>query len=410
MTAQVLLVEDDPPVREALAQTLQLAGWEVTPAGSFVVAKDHIAQSFEGVIVSDIRMPGKDGMDLLTYARKTDPDLPVILLTGEGDVPMAVTALGKGAFDFLEKPCPTDQLVAAVERALQARRVALDDRRLKAEMQSGDAASRLLFGHSALAERLRDQCRQIARVPGTVLIEGAPGSGLSKVAEVLHLLSPHVAGPFVKLGAAGLEGAALRDALRAAEGGSLFLNEITSLPRDSQYGLLDALERGGEHRVLAGTTQDVEAAMTSGQFDPDLYYRLEGLRVRIPALRERPEDIPVLFRHYVAQAAEQSGVDPRPIPPGLLASLMSQDWPGNARALMNTAMRFALGLSPDEGPEMGLADKMAQIEASILIDALQRHRGNATETAQALKLPRKTFYDKLAKYGIRAEDYRSPSA
>ncbi|MEO0917024.1 MAG: sigma-54 dependent transcriptional regulator [Pseudomonadota bacterium] len=406
MSQRVLLVEDDTPVREALSQTLQLAGWEVTPAGSFVVAKDHISRMFEGVVVSDIRMPGKDGMDLLSFAQKTDPDLPVILLTGEGDIPMAVKALGKGAFDFLEKPCPTEQLVATVSRALDARRIALDDRRLKADIQTGDAASRLLFGHSALAERLRDQCRQIARVPGAVLIEGAPGSGLSKVAEVLHLLSQRVSGPFVKLGAGGLEPQQLHEALVAAEGGSLYLNEIVSLPTDSQYALLDALDRSGGHRVLAGTSQDTTAAMQSGQFNADLYYRLEGLRVRIPALRERPEDIPVLFRHYVALAAEQSGVAPRPIPPGLLASLMGQDWPGNARALMNTAMRFALGLSPDEGEEMGLSEKMAQIEASLLIDALTRHRGNATETAQALKLPRKTFYDKLTKYGIRAEDYR----
>lgn len=406
MSARVLLVEDDAPVREALAQTLELAGMEVTPAGSFVVAKDHISQAFEGVILSDIRMPGKDGMALLSFAQKTDPDLPVILLTGEGDIPTAVGALGKGAFDFLEKPCPTEHLVATVERALEARRIALDDRRLKTDIRTGDAASRLLFGHSALAERLRDQCRQIARVPGAVLIEGAPGSGLSKVAEVLHLLSQRVAGPFVKIGAAGLDPPQLREALVAAEEGSLFLNEVTSLPRDSQYVLLDALERTGALRVLAGTTADAEAAITESGFNADLFYRLELLRVRIPALRERPEDIPVLFRHYVAQACEQSGVEPRPIPAGLLASLMSQDWPGNARALMNTAMRFALGLSPEEGPELGLAEKMAQIEASLLIDALTRHRGNATETAQALKLPRKTFYDKLTKYGIRAEDYR----
>ncbi len=406
MSGRVLLVEDDAPVREALVQTLELAGLEVTPASAFVVAKDHISQTFDGVVVSDIRMPGKDGMELLSHAHKVDPDLPVILLTGEGDIPMAVKALGKGAFDFLEKPCPTDLLVSTVERALEARRIALDDRRLKADIQTGDAAARLLYGHSALAERLRDQCRQIARVPGAVLIEGAPGSGLSKVAEVLHLLSPRVSGPFVKLGAAGLEPEPLHDALVAAGEGSLFLNEITSLPVDSQYALLDALDRGGDHRVLAGTTQDAGAMAAAGAFNADLFYRLEGLRVRIPALRERPEDIPVLFRHYVAQASEQSGVAPRPIPPGLLASLMVQDWPGNARALMNTAMRFALGLSPDEGEEMGLAEKMAQIEASLLIDALTRHKGNATETAQALKLPRKTFYDKLTKYGIRAEDYR----
>ena len=406
MTAHVLLVEDDAPVREALSQTLELAGMAVTPAGSFVVAKDHISRTFDGVVLSDIRMPGKDGMELLGFAQKTDPDLPVILLTGEGDIPMAVKALGRGAFDFLEKPCPTEQLVATVERALEARRIALADRRLKAEIQTGDAASRLLFGHSLLAESLRDQCRQIARVPGSVLVEGPPGSGVAKVAEVLHLLSSRVSGPFVKLRAAGLEADRLKQALVSTETGSLFLNEVVSLPKDAQYTLLDALDQSNAHRVIAGTTENALAAVEAGKLNADLYYRLEELHVRIPALRDRPEDIPVLFRHYVAQAAEQSGVEPRPIPPGLLASLMTQDWPGNARALMNVAMRFALGLSPDEGGEMGLAERLAQIEASLLIDALTRHKGNATLTAQALKLPRKTFYDKLAKYGIRAEDYR----
>ncbi len=405
MNARVLLVEDDPPVREALAQTLELAGIAVTPAGSFVVAKDHVSDAFEGVIVSDIRMPGKDGMALLEFVQKTDPDLPVILLTGEGDIPMAVKALGNGAFDFLEKPCPTEQLVATVQRALESRRVALDDRRFKAGIQAGDAASRLLFGHSVPAERLRDQCRQIARVPGAILIEGAPGSGHSRVAEVLHLLSDRVSGPFVKVGAAGLEPAQLQEALKAAEAGSLFLNEVTKLPGASQFALLDALERA-DCRVLAGTTRDTAATMAAGALDADLFYQLEGLSVRIPALRERPEDIPVLFRHYVALAAEQSGVEPRAVPPGLLASLMSRDWPGNGHALMNTAMRFVLGLSPAGGPETSLAEKMAQIEASLLIDALTRHRGNVTGTALALKLPRKTLYDKLARCGIRAEDYR----
>ena len=170
MSGRVLLVEDDAPVREALVQTLELAGLEVTPASAFVVAKDHISQTFDGVVVSDIRMPGKDGMELLSHAHKVDPDLPVILLTGEGDIPMAVKALGKGAFDFLEKPCPTDLLVSTVERALEARRIALDDRRLKADIQTGDAAARLLYGHSALAERLRasrsvcGRCRKISRL------------------------------------------------------------------------------------------------------------------------------------------------------------------------------------------------------------------------------------------------------
>ncbi|MDJ0638601.1 MAG: sigma-54 dependent transcriptional regulator [Paracoccaceae bacterium] len=404
---RVLLVEDDAPVREALAQTLELAGLDVTEAASFIVAKDHIDPAFEGVVLSDIRMPGKDGMALLNYAQGVDPDLPVVILTGEGDIPMAVDAIGRGAFGFLEKPCPTDQLVETVERALVARRMALSDRRLQTDIQTGDAAARLLFGHSQLAERLRQDCRQIARIAGSVLIEGAPGSGLAKVAEVLHLLSPRAGGAFGKSSAAGLEPDRLRQAVAAADGGSFFLNEVGSLPAESQHALNDLLEQQESLCVLAGTTRDLSADVEAGAFNADLYYRLEGLKVRIPALRERPEDIPVLFRHYVAQACEQSGVAPRPIPPGLLASLMSQDWPGNARALMNAAMRFALGLSPSEDEELGLAEKMAQIEASLLVDALKRHKGNASETARALKLPRKTFYDKLSKYGIRAEDFRA---
>lgn len=406
MTGRVLLVEDDAPVREALAQTLELAGLEVTAAGSYVVAKDHISRAFEGVIVSDIRMPGRDGLYLLDQTRRTDPELPVILLTGEGDIPMAVDALGRGAFDFLEKPCPTDQLVDAVRRALEARRQTLEDRQVQSDLQTGDAAARLIFGVSKQAEKLRADVRQIARVPGSVLIEGAPGSGLAKVAEVLHLLSPRAGGPFLKVSASGLGVDDLAKSIAAAEGGSLFLNDLTALTDEGQFALLDLLDRQPEPHVLAGTTQDIPALIAEGQFNADLFYRLEALRVRIPALKERPEDIPVLFRHYVAQACEQSGVPRRSIPSGLLASLMTQEWPGNARALMNAAMRFALGLSAEEDPEMGLAEKMAQIEASLLIDALTRNQGNATLTAQQLKLPRKTFYDKLAKYGIRAEDYR----
>ncbi len=407
MTGRVLLVEDDAPVREALAQTLELAGLQVTTAGSYVVAKDHIAPGFDGVIVSDIRMPGKDGLQLLDQARRTDPDLPVILLTGEGDIPMAVDALGRGAFDFLEKPCPTEQLVDAVTRALAARRQTLEDRQIQRDLQTGDAAARLIFGVSKLADKLRAETRQIARVPGPVLIEGAPGSGLAKVAEVLHLLSPHAGGPFLKPNCSGLGPKDISDAATASEGGSLFLNDLPTLPSDSQFMLVDRLDRQPDLRVIAGTTRDISDLIARDRFNADLYYRLEALRIRIPALKDRPEDIPVLFRHYVAQACEQSGVPNRPIPSGLLASLMAQEWPGNARALMNAAMRFALGLSAEEDPEMGLAEKMAQIEASLLIDALTRNQGNATATAQHLKLPRKTFYDKLAKYGIRAEDYRS---
>ena len=165
MTHRVLVVDDDREVREALAQTLDLHELSAITAGSFIEAKDHISAGFDGVVLSDIRMPGRDGFHLLNYAHEVDPDLPVVLLTGEGDVPMAVTAMSQGAFDFLEKPCPTDQLVATVRKALEIRRLSLQDRRQKASLTKGDAAQRLIFGTSALAERLRNEARQIARAP-----------------------------------------------------------------------------------------------------------------------------------------------------------------------------------------------------------------------------------------------------
>jgi two-component system C4-dicarboxylate transport response regulator DctD len=408
MIRNVLVVDDDRPVREALSQTLELAEYTVRAAGSFIEAKDHIARDFAGVILSDIRMPGRDGFHLLAHTRALDEELPVILLTGEGDIPMAVKAMGQGAFDFLEKPCAPDALIPVLDRALKNRALVLENRRLKAQLETGDPAARMLFGTSRVAEDMRQTVRQAARAGTETLVIGPPGAGVSKVAEVIHLMSPRASGPFVKRAAARLDPPTLDAALLAARGGTLFLDEIPALPMDSQYALLDRIESGSETRLIAGSTADLEEAARAGRFNADLYYRLEVMRVRIPALSERPEDIPVLFRHYVAQAAEQAGLSAPEISPDHLAALMAQDWPGNARSLMSAAMRFVLGMpdSAAEAAELGLAEQMARVERSLLIAALGRQNGRAAQAAEALKLPRKTFYDKLARYGIRPEDYR----
>ncbi|TMM54374.1 sigma-54-dependent transcriptional regulator [Sulfitobacter sabulilitoris] len=408
MSRRVLLVDDDAAVREALVQTLELADLDPIAVGSFVAAKDHITRGFDGVILSDIRMPGRDGFHLLGYARDADPDLPVILLTGEGDIPMAVQAMGQGAFDFLEKPCAPGALLAVLERALKTRALVLDNRRLRALVQSGDPAARLLHGTSDLAEGLRARVRRAARTQAEVLVTGAPGTGISKVAEVIHLSSQSSGGPFVKRAGAGLAPAALQDALTAARMGSLFIDEITQLPAQSQLTLTEALDGARETRLIAGSTRDLSALVETGEMSAELYYRLEVMQVRIPSLSERPEDIPVLFQHYVAQASEQAGLRPPEIAPQVVAGLLARDWPGNARALMSEAMRFALGLGEERESDasLGLADQMAQVEQSLLEAALRRAGGQATAAAEALRLPRKTFYDKLARYGIRAEDYR----
>ncbi|AAV95874.1 sigma-54 dependent transcriptional regulator [Ruegeria pomeroyi] len=408
MIGKVLLVDDDAAVREALGQTLDLADYAVQTAGSFVAAKDHITATFDGVIVSDIRMPGRDGFHLLSYAQDIDPDLPVILLTGEGDIPMAVRAMGDGAFDFLEKPCAAADLLAVIARAMAARAQVLETRALKRQLDRGDPAARMLFGTSARAEALRERVRGVAPTGAEVLVTGPAGSGISKVAEVIHLMSPRALGGFVKRAAAGLDAAELSRLSSETAQGSLFLDEVSALSQAAQYALLEEMEQAGGARLLAGSTADLAALVGKGSFNADLFYRLEGMQVRIPALAERPEDIPVIFRHYVMQAAEQAGIATPAVTPDHLAALMAQDWPGNARSLMSAAMRFVLGMPEEvsEAAELGLAEQMARVERTLLIAALGRHNGRAVEAAQALKLPRKTFYDKLARYGIKPEAYR----
>lgn len=404
---KVLLVDDDAAVRDALSQTLDLADLSPLTAGSFIEAKDHITPDFPGVILSDIRMPGRDGFFLLDHAHKIDPDLPVILLTGEGDIPMAVNAMDRGAFGFLEKPCASRDMLAVLEKALHTRQLILENRRLKAQLEAGDPAARLIFGTSAASHRLRDQVRQAARTSADVLVSGAPGSGVSKVAEVIHLTSPHSNGPFLKRAAAGLDRAALEQTWEASQGGALFLDEIGNLSEDTQLALADALEQGGV-RLIGGTTSDPAQLVSDGHLSPDIYYRFEVCRVHIPSLADRPEDIPELFRRYVAQAAEQAGINAPEVTADYASTLMAQDWPGNTRSLMSAAMRFVLGM-PEEitaARDLGLTEQMAQVERSLLAAALGRHNGHASDAARGLKLPRKTFYDKLTKYGLKPEDFR----
>lgn len=410
MSGRVLLVDDDAAVREALGQTLELAGLIPVLAGSYIEAKDHITPDFDGVVVSDLRMPGKDGFALLSHATLVDPELPVILLTGEGDVPTAVRAVGEGAFDFLEKPCAPGDLVSVVNRAGKTRDLVMENRRLRRQAEAGDAAARLLRGTSTLARELRAQARIVARSAADVLISGEPGTGTAKLAEAVHLLSARARAPLVKLAAVSASPERLGEICAEAASGSLLIDEVAQLSQQAQTALLDLAEAPGAPRLLACTYRDPGTLVAGGEFHPDLYYRIEAAHIVIPPLRDRREDIPVLFRHYVEIACEQAALPLPDIAPAQLARLMERDWPGNARALMNAAMRFAMGLGEEEaggrdGP--GLVEQLAQVERSLLTDALNRCRGHASDAARLLKLPRKTFYDKLSKYGIRPEDFRS---
>ena len=402
---RVLVVEDDASVRDALCQTLDLEGCAPMPCSSYIEAKDHIARAFEGIVLTDLRMPGKDGLAVLERAREVDPELPVILLTGQGDIPVTVRAMERGAWGVLEKPCATADLMAKVTPALEARGRVLSERAEAARARAGDAAARMLFGVSPKAEALRARVRAVASSEAPVLIAGPAGSGNPKIAEVIHLLSPHARGPFVKRAAAELDATALEAGFDAAAGGTLYLDGIGALPGATRFALSEALERAPA-RLVAGTYRDLAVEAEAGRFDADLLLRLSVLTVRVPALSERPEDIPVLFDRYLRQACEQANLPVPEVPPETVARLTAQDWPGNARALMNAAMRYAMGLSEETEADLGLAERMARVERSFLEAALRRSGGSATEAARALKLPRKTFYDKLGRHGLRAEDFR----
>ena len=409
MKQLVLLIEDDAAVRNALCQTLELAEYNVIACSAFIEAKDHISAEFSGVVLTDIRMPGRDGFFVLDHVLGCDHELPVVMLTGEGDIPMAVRAIGRGAFDFLEKPCAPDALLPSIERALRQRELILENRALRAQVTKIDPAARMVFGRSELVNALRDKIRLAAKSGADVLVYGEAGTGISKVAEVIHASSPFSTGPFIKRASQGMTRNALMDAFESCQAGSLFLEDIEDLPKDTQLALIDLIEDRGGARIIAGSTQNIDEEALGTSLSSDLYYRLTTMTIRIPALSERPEDIPVMFRHYVAQAAEQSGILAPHITQDVEASVMAQAWPGNARSLMSYAMRFVLGVETTETTQQGgfgLSEQLAQVERRLLIDALMRHQGHASSAAEFLKLPRKTFYDKLSKYEIRSEDYR----
>jgi two-component system C4-dicarboxylate transport response regulator DctD len=439
----VLFVDDDRQLREANRQTFDLAGIAVETLSDAEAALARITPDFAGVIVSDIRMPRIDGLQLLARVKQIDAEIPVILITGHGDVPMAVAALHDGAFDFIAKPFAADHLVASTRRAIETRRLVLDNRRLRDAARIAEE-SHPLIGESAVMRRLRDAIAEIARADFDVLVEGETGTGKELVALFLHRWGPRRTRPFVAVNCGALEPAAAESelfgidetapgAIRAphrpgripgADRGTLFLDEIDSMAPAIQVKLLRVLEerevepvgagrpRSIDVRFVAATKRDLAAAVAEGQFRDDLLYRLNVIRLCIPPLRERREDIPLLFAHFLSQAAEQAGQPPRPLTDAARRHLIEHDWPGNVRELRNFAFRMALGMAdaPFETPEADAAtlpERVARFEASLLREALAATAGDVPTAARSLGVPRKTLYDKLARHGIDPAGFRA---
>lgn len=436
---EILLVEDDPTVRAGSVQALDLAGFIVR---GFVAAEDVRAllhRDCPYVLVSDVRLPGISGLELQAEAHAIDPGLPVILVTGHGDIAMAVQAMHDGAYDFIEKPYSSEQLADVVRRAADKRRLQLEVAHLRQRLAQSRGIDAALLGSAPAMAALRRLISDVASQPADVLIYGETGTGKELVARCLHQFSERAAAPYVAINcgavpetifeselfgheAGSFTGAGKRQVgkIEHAHGGTLFLDEIESLPLPLQVKLLRVLqeryiERLGSNtpvpvnvRVVAAAKVDLKDFSDQGKFRSDLYYRLNLIVLHIPPLRERREDIPLLFEHFLMDACARYNRDMPVVPAAHLQSLMAHHWPGNVRELRNAADRFALGLGSGAEPAgpAPLADQVSAFERALIDLELRNAGGNVAEACAALGLPKQTLYHKMQKYGLAAEGYR----
>jgi len=440
----VILVDDEEDIRLATAQTLELAGCEVVTFARGDRALERLGRDYAGVVVSDIRMPVMDGLTLLRAARERDPELPVILITGHGDVPLAVEAMQAGAYDFIEKPFDPKRLTDVVARALEMRRLTLENRALRSQLESRDPLEATLVGRSPAIIALRQQIRAVAATEADVLVLGATGTGKELAARAIHDHSERRGKPFVAVNMAALpetmieselfghEAGAYPGAHRArfgkfehARGGTLLLDEIGALPLALQAKLLRVIEErvierlGSNEKVpldvrfIASTKEDLGALVAQGRFRDDLYYRLAVVSLALPPLANRAEDVPRLFQHLVNQATLRHRREPPQVTPEILADLAARDWPGNVRELRNAADRFVLGLGiGEETPAErapGLAERVERFEKSAIAAELAIRGGNLKATYESLGLSRKTLYEKMQKHRLRREDFGDES-
>lgn len=436
----VLLVDDDLVVRAAIMQSLELAGLTVVSLAGAREALGRIASGFNGVIVSDIRMPEIDGLQFFKAVREIDPTIPFILITGHGDIPMAVTALKDGADDFIAKPFASGHLIASVQRGLSRRQLELDNRILRSMVEQAGRTSSALVGESSAIVRLREAIDQVSAVDIDILIEGEAGVGKELVALMLHRASARRAQPFVVVacgalaadssahqlfGDAGLAPGSVPHTgqIESAHRGTLFLDDIDALAPIMQQRVLGVIEtrsvaREGtlqashiDIRLIATAREDLRQAVASGHFREDLYHALNMVRLRIPPLRERRADIPLLFAHFVDEAATQLRRRPAAMTDAVRRHLIAHDWPGNVRELKSFAFRAAMGIEQsDEGTVTkmpSLPERVDRFEASAIGAVLKDVNGNAAEAIRRLGIPRKTFYDKLHRHKIDITSFRT---
>ncbi len=440
----VLLVEDDLHMQLGCVQALQLADLRVDAVESAEAALALIKPGFAGIVVTDMRLPRADGMSLVRRCHELDPELPVIMITGHGDVSLAVEAMRSGAYDFIPKPFSPELLVEVVKRALEKRRLTLEVLSLRQALAARAGVAGKLVGKSPQIEAVRQLVTRIADSSVDVLIRGETGTGKELVAQALHELSGRRQAPLVALNCGGLPetlldselfghevgaftGASKRriGKIEHANGGTLFLDEVESMPMAVQIKLLRVLQerqierlRSNQRiavdcRVVAASKDDLLQRAQQGSFRSDLYYRLNVVTIDLPPLRERREDVPLLLEHFMLLAASRYGLAVPSVSTAQLRALMAHTWPGNVRELRNVADCLVLGVrndvlglaedAPAPASELSLAEIVEDFERSLIREELQRQGGNIARSAAALRTAKTTLADKIRKYRLNNE-------
>jgi two-component system, NtrC family, C4-dicarboxylate transport response regulator DctD len=443
--APILFVDDEAAMRHAVTQWLGLAGFEMLVHEKATTALNTVSPNFPGILVTDLKMEGMDGMELLRRSQQIDPELPVVVITGHGDVETAVEAMRLGAYDFIEKPFAPERFLEVVRRASEKRQLVVENRRLRRAVGEQTLSARII-GTSSAAEQLRASVAELAGTDVSIIVYGETGVGKDLVARCIHDFSRRSKANYVAVNCAavpetmveseffGHEAGAFTSALRTrvgkiehASGGTLFLDEIDSMPLSTQAKLLRALqerviERLGSNRniavdlrPIAASKLDLRAASTDGRFRSDLYYRLSVAELTIPPLRDRIEDVPLLFEYFAASAAAAHERELRPITSATLTMLITHQWPGNVRELRNAAERYALGLPGPLMPQaadaaserLSLAEQVEAFERTLIERCLSETGGKISAVLERLKIPRRTLSEKMVRLGIDRQRFKT---
>ncbi len=437
---RVAIIDDEADMRQSISQWLALSGFETEVYSGPEPALMALKPDFPGVVICDIKMPGIGGMALLKRLMAMDQALPVIMITGHGDVPIAVEAMRLGAFDFLEKPFNPDKMTELAKRAAKARRLTLESRALRHELADGSTIMKRLVGTSPQMVRLREDILDLGQADGHVLIDGETGTGKTLVAHALHAVGPRAGRRFVSISCAGLDEEVLAarlfgpapegegpPAVENARGGTLCLEDIEALGPNLQARLLAFINAQGspaETRVIAVCNAHAPERTIEDALRPDLFFRLAALKITLPPLRARGEDILALFSTFTEELAAEYGCEPPQVTAQEAAQLLQAPWPGNVRQLVNVAERAVLQnrrgtgsiaslLMADNdtvGPAMTtegkpLKEYVEAFEKMLIDNTMRRHRGSIVAVMEELCLPRRTLNEKMAKYGLQRSEY-----